>query len=980
MGSMGARMRRAGMVGAAIGAFCCSSVASAQSVPATDYHIPSQDLGRALSTLARESGLQLVADGDLIEGKRSSPVNGHLSPQEAVQQALEGTGLSAIISGNTIVIRGRSEPPQTEVTDAAAPSSDIVVTGTNIHGARPVGSSLITLDRQDIDRSGYATTQQILRSLPQNFGGGPSETSFGLGSRNGEDTNQALGASVNLRGLGSSSTLVLVNGNRLAIGGLYGSFADISLIPASAIERIEVLADGSSALYGSDAVAGVVNIRLRDRFEGAETRARFAAADGFHEWQTSQLLGKNWSSGHVLAAYEYYRRGNLPAADRPYATEDLRAFGGPDYRTDFANPGTVHVGNDVWAIPANQDGTGLAPDDLAAGKTNLADGRAHADLLPAQTRHTGYVSLAQDVTNRLRFTLQGLVADRTSRLRITPVNAGWVVPASNPFYVDPSGTNSPVIVDYDFTPDLGPTTVKSHVRGYNAAAGLDWALGNWSIGARGVFGQQDEAIDEINVVNYVNIASALADPDPATAFNLFGDGSHTTPATIDKVRGFYSERGRYRLWSGNLKADGPLFQLPGGAARLALGGEYRIEQYALTSINDLSTPVPTQNGVEGLPITRHITAGFAELLLPIVGGDFTLPGINKLTLSLAGRIEHYDDFGTTSNPKVGLDWQPLRGLTLRGSFGTSFRAPGFQVVRLGPGNSLYMPVPVADPQAPGGTTNALFLFGNAPGTGPEKARTWTISAEIRPVTLPGVHLVLDYFNVDYRDRIQNISANYPIFLENRSEYGSLIDDRPTTAAIASYYGDINFQNPYGIAASEIGAIVDARTKNLARVREDGLDFDLGYQGKLARHAVDLGIAGSAIFHVNRQIAPGAPVVDIVNRFGSPVSLRLRGHATVTFGRLDATAFVNFIGGYRNDSVVPSQHVGSWTTTDLTLAWRLPVEHGPLSGTRLSFSATNLFDRAPPYVQNRTLTSAIGYDASNASPVGRMVAFEVVKSW
>jgi outer membrane receptor protein involved in Fe transport len=943
------------------------------------YDLAAQDLGAALRAVGLASGTEVLAPADLVGGKTAPALHGTFTPDEAVAALLQGSGLVAHPSnGGLLVGKAVVIPLESEGGD---PFAKIVITGTNIRGAAPVGSPLITLGRLDLDRSGYATTQQMLQTLPQNFGAGQNEATFTIGSRNGEDTNQAGGSSVNLRGLGASSTLVLLNGNRVALGGLYGTFADLSLIPSSVIDRVEVLTDGSSALYGSDAVAGVVNVLMRDHFEGAETRLRTGLASDYREWQASQIIGHGWSTGHATLAYEYYRHGHLPAADWAFATEDLRRFGGPDFRTDFSNPGTIHSSDGTsWAIPRGQDGGGLVGSDFVAGTANLADGRAYADLLPFQQRHSGYVSLSQAIGDRLTVSLQGLIADRTSLLRLTPLDIGTFVPTSNAFYVDPSGSGQPVTVDYDFTPDLGPISAGSHVRGYNAVAGLDWTLGPWSVTGRGTFGQQTETTREFNIPNYYYLGLALADSNPATAYNVFGDGSHTNPATIASVAGYYDQTGLYRLWAGDLKADGPLFRLPGGSAKLAIGGEYRVESYDYASVDFESYATPTRDHHDDLPIDRRILAGYAELLLPLLGEDATLPFAQKLTVSAAGRIEHYNDFGTTTNPKVGIDWVPLDGLTLRASYGTSFRAPGFQEIRSGLGTGQYLPIPVADPRSPTGTTNALFLFGNAPGTGPEKARTWTVSAEIHPRRLPGLHLTLDYFDVDYRDRIQNISADYPIFLQNRAIYGSLIDDQPSAAAIAGWYANPDFVNPYGIAASDVTSLVDARTRNLARVHQNGIDFDLGYQTRLSGHPIDVGLAGSWLFHVNRQIAPNSPSVDIGNSFGAPVSVRLRGHLAATFGPLDAAAFVNLVGAYRNGSVVPAEPVSSFTTVDLNLSYKLPADHGPLSGFRLAVSATNLFDRSPPYARNRTLTSAIGYDPANASPVGRTVSFEVIKSW
>lgn len=163
----------------------------------------------------------------------------------------------------------------------------------------------------------------MLQSLPQNFGGGPTETTLGATTRNGAGSDATYGSSINLRGLGASSTLVLIDGARPALGGIGGVFADISLIPMSAVERIEVLTDGASAIYGADAVGGVVNVRLRNRFEGAETILRAGTADGdMTEVQFGQLFGKSWGGAHLTLAYQFSQRGALHAAKRDFARED----------------------------------------------------------------------------------------------------------------------------------------------------------------------------------------------------------------------------------------------------------------------------------------------------------------------------------------------------------------------------------------------------------------------------------------------------------------------------------------------------------------------------------------------------------------------------------------------------------------------------------------------------------------------------------
>lgn len=933
--------------------------------------LPAQALDVSLRAVATMFGRNVSMPSDLVAGHKGPAIDGSYSFEEAVAALLDGSGLEALPVGRGMAIRRVRAP--------ADHSDDVVVTGTRIRGAAPAGEHVLAFDRADIDRSGYATTQQIIQSLPQNFGGGPNEATFGFTIRNNANANFGSGASVNLRGLGASSTLTLIDGNRTALGGVAGMFVDLSLIPSSAIERIEVLPDGASAIYGSDAVAGVVNVRLRNDFRGAETRARFGAADGFTEGQASQLVGAGWSSGGIALGYEFYHRGNLAASDRPYATEDLRPFGGQDYRRNFANPGTIIAANgQVFGIPAGQDGRNLTPGQLLAGQPNLADGRAHTDILPRQDRHSVFASLTQSLAPWLRFTAQGFFADRRSVRRYLPDNDGYVVvPATNPFYVDPIGTRQPITVNYSFEKDLGPETFREAVRAWSGIAGLDARIGPWRAELRGSYGTQREDSLETNTPNYYYLARALADTNPATAFNIFGDGSFTPKATIDRIRGWYDSRGYSRVSTGALKGDGPLFGLPGGEARMAIGGEVRGERYDAASTSYLFSAAPSDAGSAGFPISRMVSAGYAELSLPIIGAGQHIPLVAALDVALAGRVEHYSDFGTTTNPRVGVTWRLGGGLSLRGTWGTSFRAPGFADVRTGRGTALYLPLSVPDPTSPTGRSNVLALIGANPQVGPEKAETWMIGATIAPDRAPGLRLDIGYFDISYRDRIGDLGTDYMSFLTNRPLYQALITDNPPAALLGSYYGDQNFRNPYNIAATAIRAIVDGRTRNLSALHMNGLDVDLGYAATLGGAAVSTGVSGTWIFHARQRITPTAPVADILSTIGNPVDLRLRGRLIVSKGPWSAAGFVNFVDSYRNTALVPAQPVSSWTTVDLQIGCDL--DH-VIGGTRLSLSISNLFDRQPPYVENASVYSASGFDPENASPVGRMVALQLVKKW
>ena len=268
--------------------------------PARSFNVPAGELGAALHAFAVQAREQVIASSSLMVGRHTAGVAGTYSDRDAIDQLLAGSGLHAEFVAGALVVRPDASAAPT--TAAHSDGADILVTGTRIRGAAPIGSPLTVIDRSAIEQSGRATVADYIQTLPQNFGGGSNEGLTGTSSRNGVAANTNYGSSINLRGLGTASTLVLFDGNRPALGGVYGAFADTSLIPSEAIDRIEILTDGASAIYGTDAVAGVVNIRFRDHYDGFETHVVSGTAQGgYDQEQISQVAGKKmvWRWRHA---------------------------------------------------------------------------------------------------------------------------------------------------------------------------------------------------------------------------------------------------------------------------------------------------------------------------------------------------------------------------------------------------------------------------------------------------------------------------------------------------------------------------------------------------------------------------------------------------------------------------------------------------------------------------------------------------------
>ena len=293
------------------------AAAQGEARSAYEFALPSLPLSQAIRRIATQTGLTIVAPAALLRGRTAPAINGSLSADEAVTRALTGTDLSYVHSGNAIVIE-RSGEANVEASSGAPAATAITVTGTRIRGA-PVASPVIDMSQQQIRESGGATLAEAVRTLPQNFGGGQNP---GIGNNVPATSGVNVGSStsVNLRGLGSDATLTLLNGHRLSYSASRQA-VDISSIPLGAVDRIEIVPDGASALYGSDAVAGVVNVILKHDYQGLEASGRLGSSTdgGDFEQRYGLVTGTRWGSGGLIATYEFGRSTAILGRNRSYA-------------------------------------------------------------------------------------------------------------------------------------------------------------------------------------------------------------------------------------------------------------------------------------------------------------------------------------------------------------------------------------------------------------------------------------------------------------------------------------------------------------------------------------------------------------------------------------------------------------------------------------------------------------------------------------
>lgn len=1000
----------------ALASFAAAQPAWAGPPQALAFNIEAGGLEAALLAYAAQTQRQILFDRGLVASIRSPAVKGALTADEALGRLLAGTGLVARRTGpNVFVVKAEirdgdsrqppvlklaglgaapqeAPPASTAAAETAAAHilDEVIVTGSLIRGANAPTSPLLALDRDAIDRGGHGSVADLLAALPQNFGGSGSADSSLVGS-DGRATNDQAATGVNLRGLGASATLVLVNGRRMGGTGSKGDFADASALPTAAVERVHVLLDGASALYGSDAVGGVVNIMLKRRFGGFESRLRLGASTqgGAEELQASQMFGASWASGDLVAAYEYGRRWGLKGSERPYtATSDLRAFGGADRRAFYSHPGNILTVNAAgalqvgWAIPPGQDGRSLRPGDFLPGVANLESTRIGGDLLPRDERHNLYVSLVQDLGERVRLLGDVRYNHRDSEVARPNAIAVFNVNRTNPFFVSPNGSTSH-IVGYAFGEEIGPSISYGTAESLGISAGLEVDLGRgWRGDVYAATALEIGRRDTERMVNsrFLNEAVGAVADDPLTAwsvsrdgyFNPFGDQGANGPAVLGFIgSGYARARNLSNVATFDAKADGPLFSMPAGPIKAALGVQSRQERFKPRTTSLVSGSMPVEAG--GLTFTRSIEAAFLELRLPLVDEAMDIPGIAQLEVSLAGRVERYGDFGHTENPKIGLLWAPVPTLRLRASYGTSFRAPNMPEL-----NQLQNSAPVLVGSGADRTLALVQTGGNRDLT-PEQATSWTGGFDYVSQRRPGLTLSATWFDVTFSDQIgQPVLADVANALRNPA-YAPFVSPVPVgdaagLARVKALMAASTSSNIGLFPAEAYRAIIDARFVNTGEMQVRGLDVAGAYGWTRGQDRFDLTASASYLADYVRRLTPTAAPVQLADVANNPVDLRARISAGWTRGAWGLMASLNHVDDYRSETGRP---ISAWTTGDLQVRWSPEVAAGPLAGLSLTLTVQNLTDADPPFHDS---VFGVGYDPANADPVGRFVALQLTKRW
>lgn len=856
-----------------------------------------------------------------------------LSERKAKTRALL-LGCAAVSGLISVPSSFAQEVPAPEGQASSQDVGEIIVTGTSIRGVAPTGSNLISVGTQEVIAQGAASSSEVLSTVPQlgNFGA-PHESTT-------PNRYRTAGYLPNIHGLGIYATLSLFNGHRFAATGGEGVFPDPQIVPVIALERVEVIADGASSIYGSDAVAGVVNLIYRRNFDGIEFSSLYGSDGDYRRRGASLLAGHTWDSGSVMAAYEYSGNDSPQYRDFDFIRGDHRDRGGRDFRSTSCEEPNVVADGTTYGLPG------------FTSAANRCDPYLNGDVVPSGDRHAFLMTARQALGDRVEAFLEFNYSDYSSLQVNSPAALSIRVPNTNPYFIAPPGSSATEVTVNRSGAGLFPdpvTVQRSKVIGFTTGLNIDLG-GDWEGNVLLHSSKTDDYVyaGELDA----GAAQRLAlNTSLDTAFNPFGSASDNNPAVLAQIDNDYSsinDANQY-LREVQLSANGSLLSIPGGDIRAAIGTSIREEQTKQIQTGGSPTAIiPVRND----DISRTVSALFAEVHVPIFGSGNAVTGIQRLDLSLSGRYDHYERLGGTFNPKIGFVWEPVLDVSFRGSYGTSYVAPNIGKTTRSFG------LPREGVNVSGlGTLNVYNMGGGNPDLESEEADTYSLGVDWEPFFAPGLKLSATYFDVSYTNLLYQPGTQDLFF---NPFFADRLIMNPTPEQVAAA---IAFSPPARAVPEHIDAIYATYTMNLGTREVGGLDLDARYQFDTSFGSFSLGLNALHFMKFDQQILPDQPVN---SRLGTNEAIKWKGRASLAwnYDPVTVSLFANYIGSYDNITVTPREKVDALTTFDLAVAYDLP---GMLDATQLVLRAKNLFDKEPPFYNG-----TYGYDPRVASPFGRMM--------
>jgi iron complex outermembrane recepter protein len=846
------------------------------------------------------------------------------------------------------------------------------------------------ITRAEIERTGASTVEQLLQTVTAISSSGGLTASSVSGAATGSIS------SVSLRGLTSIRTLVLINGRRIApygIGFTGDSVSvDVNSIPLAAIERVEVLKDGASAIYGSDAVAGVINFILRKDYHGAEISGHFGDSSG--GGARLSRVAATWGLGdlgqdrfNLMLVGSFQKEEALFGAQRRFARSSVTPETGNDGSSGNTFPANITAVDGSFGDfnPANP-GCPLPYSIYVPSRTTTAcrfDPSPLVQLVPQAERMSLFASARLALSTEIEAYLEASYNrnKQNNIIQPVPISDQFALPPNHPLFgVAPYNGFSTIVLSASSpfyptsyvqsitggpTPDLlvryraavnGNRDITDVSEAPRLALGVKGALAGWDFDG-GFLHSNSKVAEQVND-GFPSLSAILPLLNRGNV-NFFGPNSAAIDAQLRATNftghAFDIESTLNSLYA---KVTRELTQLPAGPLAVALGSEFRFEKYLFNASPAIQTGDISGYGGNFLNTdrTRKVGALFAEVNLPIVKG---------LEASAAVRFDKYQGVGNSTTPKASLRWQPARELLLRASIGKGFRAPSLQDLYLPqitgvttPGLSDSARCPSTNDGVKDCSTQFPILNGGNAALKPERSISTTVGLVLEPTS--NISLTLDAFKIDLKETIVN-GVPAPTILGDLVKYGALVTRGPVDPAFPLLPGPITQINQTNI--------------NLGQTKLSGFDFDARFRLPATEFGkITLSYSGTYFSKYDTENPDGTftPNVDTVNNTTGGLIPRLRTYLSATWARgpWTVSAAQNWQGGYQDivgSRTGAARQVGAYETYDLQ------TQYSGLKNLQLTLGVKNILNRDPPFTNSGGQVSfQAGYDPQYADPRGRFV--------
>ena len=841
--------------------------------------------------------------------------------------------------------------PQTLFAAEESAMEEVAVVGSRIqrNAEFETATPIQVMDREALEKAGYTNLQQMFEKNPA-AGNGTFST-----RGNNQDSTANGAAAVSLRGMGADATLVLVNGKRVAISAFAESittnFVDINTIPIAAVERVEVLKDGASAIYGSDAVAGVVNLVLRKDFEGTEIAVDYGGADGYDEQSVSAVWGINSDDANLTVIFDHHTNSTLASVERNgLDTADQSFRGGMDFRSSRGYPGRFIVDGETTIDPN-------CPDGNAFGQTCVYD-YGPWTLLTPESERTGVLMLGHaQLTDNLEFFSELAVQHNTSIAQGAPTpldeDAGLTVPINHPN--NPFAGATSIGVGRYRTVDAGARQWDIETDNLRGVFGLRGSIADWDWEASVQRSRSESTQSGDRSQGWVR-TDFLQEEIDAGRYNPFG-GVQNPQSVIDAITTSLVRQGKSELRSVDFTINGELFDTSNGAIAMAAGLEHREEK---------ASDIPDDQFQRGLIFGTESVSASASRDISSAFVEFAIPLPANLDLTLAGRFDDYSDFGSTTNPMANLLWTASEQLSLRASWGTGFRAPSLAQIGLGPSEeSLFFTdtYGCAINDAYCASTDYNIVFSGNPDLEAEESESFNIGAVIKPVD--NMQLSVDLWSITQEGKIDEVPFGY-LYSEFCNDQNSTVCVRSTPLpgeslgslqSINSGFINIGEQTVSGIDLSMVYSALTVAGGDL------GLRLDYSYLTEFER--VELDSSGESFLKR-----------DLAGEYEYPEH-RWAASADWTRDTFAFTVGLNYIGEFEDTPDIDFDGTLDYDTNrsrmvDSFMTLNLQARYTGFENMVLSLGADNALDEEPPFAIGDGDSDLYGYVSSQHDPRGRFV--------